>query len=92
VEAALKAVGMSGQFSTMVQEFRRSDFVPPYLRQIPEALDALLTLLNRSNAIRSTEGDAHGKAPGSTEVPQALADLAIHWAGSFIVYLAETAS
>ena len=89
LEAALKAVGMTGQFGTMVKQFRDSELVPPYLRQIPEALDALLTLLNRSNAIRSTEGDAHGKAPGSEAVPQHLADLAIHWAGAFIVYLAE---
>jgi hypothetical protein len=91
VEAALKAVGMTGQFSTMIKQFRNSALVPPYLAQTPEALESLLTLLGRSNAIRSSEGDAHGKAPGSAEVPQALANLAIHWAGAFIVYLAETA-
>lgn len=92
VEAALKAVGMTGQFGAMTIQFRNSNLVPPYLRNAPEALDSLLALLGRSNAIRSSEGDAHGKAPGSAEVPQALADLAIHWAGAFIVYLAETAA
>jgi hypothetical protein len=90
VEAALKAVGMSGKFSAMTKQFRNSALVPPYLRQTPEALESLLTLLDRSNAVRSTEGDAHGKASGAEEVPQALAGLAIHWAGAFIVYLAET--
>lgn len=89
VEAALKASGMTGKFGAMVKQFRTSPFVPPYLRSVPAALDSLLTLLARSNAIRSTEGDAHGKAPGASEVPQALADLAIHWAGAFIVYLAS---
>jgi hypothetical protein len=92
VEAALKAVGMTGQFSTMTKQFRNSAIVPPYLRQAPEALDSLLTLLDRSNAMRSVEGDAHGKAPGADDVPQELADLAIHWAGAFVVYLAETSS
>jgi hypothetical protein len=89
LEAALKAVGMSGQFSTMAKQFRNSSFVPPYLRGTPQALDALLDLLAKSNAVRSTEGDAHGKAPGATDVPPELADLAVHWAGAFIVYLAE---
>jgi hypothetical protein len=90
VEAALKAIGMSGQFSTMVKQFRNSNLVPGYLLGTPEALEAVLTLLDRSNAIRSTEGDAHGKPPGAEEAPQALADLAIHWVGAFIVYLAAT--
>jgi len=49
-------------------------------------------LLQRSNAIRSTAGDAHGKAPGAGEVPQSLVNLAIHLTGSFIVYLAEVAN
>ena len=44
---------------------------------------------NRSNAIRSIEGDAHGKKPGAPDVPQSLVNLAIHLAGAFIVYLAE---
>jgi len=91
VEAALKAAGMAGQFSAMLKQFRTSPVVPPYLRAVPEALDALLTLLDRSNAIRSTEGDAHGKTSGADDVPQALADLAIHWAGAFILYLSDTA-
>jgi hypothetical protein len=89
VESALKAVGLSGQFGTMAREFRASDLVPSYLKAIPEALDSLLTLLARSNAIRSSEGDAHGKPPGAPDVPPELAALAIHWAGAFIVYLSE---
>jgi Abortive infection C-terminus len=89
VEAALKAVGMTGQFGTMVKQFRNSSLVPSYLAGTPEALETLLALLDRSNAIRSTAGDAHGKASGTEEAPQALADLAIHWAGAFIVFLAE---
>lgn len=91
LEAALKAVGMNGQFSTMVKQFRSSSLVPAYLRAFPDALDALLTLLDRSNAVRSTDGDAHGKPSGAPPVPQALADLAIHLAGAFILYLAESA-
>jgi len=91
VEAALKAVGMTGQFGTMLKQFRNSSLVPPYLHAVPEALDALLTLLDRSNAIRSNEGDAHGKSSGAHDVPQPLADLAIHWAGAFILYISSTA-
>jgi hypothetical protein len=90
VEAALKAVGFKGQFSTMLKQFRSSPIVPGYLRTTPEALDLLLRLLNVSNAVRSTDGDAHGKAPGASEPPQALADLAIHWTGAFIVFLAAS--
>jgi hypothetical protein len=83
---------MTGQFGTMVKQFRSSTIVPPYLRGVPEALESLLSLLSRSNAIRSAEGDAHGKDPDAEEVPPALADLAIHWAGSFIVYLADSST
>lgn len=82
VEAALKAVGMTGQFSSMLKQFQKSSLVPPYLQAVPEALDALLTLLDRSNAIRSSQGDAHGKASGAEVVPPALAALAIYWAGA----------
>lgn len=88
VEAALKAIGMSGQtLGALAKSFRGSGFVPGYLAGVPELLD---DLLNRLNAARSTHGDAHGKAPGSAEVPQPLADLAVHWAGAFLVYLSAT--
>lgn len=90
VEAALKAVGMTGQFGAMTKQFRDSKLVPGYLQSVPDALDSLITLLQRSNAIRSAAGDAHGKASGAEDVPQELADLAIHWAGAFIVFLAAT--
>jgi len=43
--------------------------------------------LDRLHALRSTEGDAHGKLRAA-DPEAALADLAIHLAGSFIVYLA----
>jgi hypothetical protein len=88
VEAALKAIGMKGKtLGELAKSFRDSGLVPGYLTGVPELLD---DLLDRLNASRSTHGDAHGKAPGAVEVPQALADLAVHWAGSFLVYLAET--
>jgi hypothetical protein len=90
VEAALKAVGMSGPFTMMTKQFRSSALVPSYLQKTPDALDSFIGLLARSNAVRSAAGDAHGKVSGSDEVPQALADLAIHWAGAFIVFLAES--
>lgn len=88
IEAALKAVGMKGaNLGPLAASFKKSGLVPAELAGVPEALDALL---KRSGAIRSSAGDAHGKEPGSPPVPQALSDLAIHWAGAFIVYLAET--
>ena len=68
---------------------RNSQYVPGHLVGVPKTLD---DLLQRSNAIRSTAGDAHGKAPGAGEVPQSLVNLAIHLIGSFIVYLAEVAN
>lgn len=87
VEGALKAAGFQGdRLSVLAKSFRQSKMVSGELLGVPEALDALL---KRQEAIRSNHGDAHGKAPGSPAVPQALADLAVHWAGSFIVYLAE---
>ncbi len=90
VEAALKAVGLRGdRLGSLAKSLRNSDLVPSELKGVPEALD---TLLKRQEALRSNHGDAHGKAPGSPAVPQPLADLAIHWAGAFIVYLAEISS
>lgn len=87
LESALKAAGLRGdRLSALAKSFRGSSLVPSQLEQVPELLDSLL---KRSSAIRDPHSDAHGKAPGSTEVPQALVDLAIHWTGAFIVYLAE---
>ena len=90
VEAALKAAGLQGdRLGSLSKALRNSDLVPSELKGVPEALGVLL---KRQEAIRSNHGDAHGKAPGSPAVPQALADLAVHWAGAFIVYLAEMSS
>jgi hypothetical protein len=78
VEAALKAVGMKGKtLKELAKSFRSSNMVPGYLATVPELLE---DLLDRLHAARSVEGDAHGKAPGADDVPQTLADLAIHWA------------
>lgn len=89
VEAALKAVGLKGdRLSALAKSLRGSVFIPGELRGVPEALDVLL---KRQEAIRSNHGDAHGKSPESPTVPQAMADLAVHWAGAFIVYLAAVA-
>jgi hypothetical protein len=90
LEAALKAVGMSGdRLSALAKSFQRSDLVPSELRGVPEALD---NLLKRSGAIRDNHSDAHGKDAGVEPVPQALVDLAIHWTGAFIVYLSDATS
>jgi hypothetical protein len=86
VEAAMKAAGYRGdRLGSLSKSFRNSGAVPPELAGVPEALD---TLLHRIDAIRSSHGDSHGKHAGADEVPQALVDLAIHWADAFIVYLA----
>jgi hypothetical protein len=90
LESALKAAGYSGdRLSTLAKSFRNSHAVPSELKGVPEALD---TLLRRSGALRDNHSDAHGKAPGAGAVPQGLVDLAIHWAGAFIVYLSDAAS
>lgn len=87
VEAALKAVGFKGaNLGPLAKDFTKSSNIPAELKGVPQALD---TLIGRSGALRSSHGDAHGKAPGAVPVPQALVDLAIHWAGAFIVYLSE---
>jgi hypothetical protein len=88
VEAAMKAAGFKGaNLGPLAKDFKKSDLVPAELKGVPEALDVLLS---RSGALRSSYGDSHGKAAGAEPVPQALVDLAIHWAGAFIVYLAES--
>jgi hypothetical protein len=87
LESAMKAAGFKGdRLSTLAKSFRNSDHVPSELKGVPEALD---TLLKRSGAIRDSHSDSHGKAPGADPVPQELVDLAIHWAGAFIVFLSE---
>lgn len=86
VEAALKAAGYKGtHLGPLAKSFKESGSVPPELAGVPGALDLLL---KRIGAVRNQHSDSHGKHPGAYEVPQALVDLAIHWAGAFIVYLA----
>jgi hypothetical protein len=87
VEAALKATGFKGaNLGPLAKDFKNAQLVPPELRGVPEALDALL---KRGSAIRNSHSDSHGKPPGAQPVPQELVDLAIHWAGAFIVYLSQ---
>ena len=87
LEAALKAAGLKGdRLSALAKSLRGSGLVPSQLESVPDLLD---DLLKRSSAIRDSESDAHGKRPGAAEVPQALVNLAIHWTGAFIVYLAD---
>ena len=87
IEAALKAAGFKGaNLGPLAKDFKKSSVVPPELKDVPEALDLLL---KRSSAMRNSHGDSHGKAPGADVVPQELVDLAIHWAGAFIVYLSR---
>lgn len=87
LEAAMKAAGLSGdRLSALAKSFRNSGLVPSQLERVPELLD---DLLKRSSSIRDPLGDAHGKAPGAAEVPAEVVDLAIHWTGAFIVYLAD---
>lgn len=86
LEAAMKAAGLRGnEFGQLTQALRKSNLVPSQLVEVPDLLDKLL---KRSAAVRNTMGDAHGKAPGAKTVPRALASLAVHWTGAFIVYLA----
>ena len=86
VEAALKAIGMKGStLKELARAFKSSGHVPGYLENVPNLLE---DFLDRLHALRSVEGDAHGKGPGATDPDAALADLAVHLAGSFIVYLA----
>jgi hypothetical protein len=90
LEAALKAMGLKGAtLGDLGKSLRSSRYVPSHLAGVPEMLDKLL---QRSNAIRSTAGDAHGKEPGADIVPQSLVNLAIHLTGAFIVYLAEVSN
>lgn len=90
VEAALKASGMKGQtLKQLARSFKGSGLVPGFLENVPELLE---DMLDRLHAARSQAGDAHGKPSGAEEVPQALADLGVYWAGAFIAYLADTTS
>jgi hypothetical protein len=90
LEAALKAAGLKGdRLSALAKSLRNSDVVPGELKSVPEALD---TLLRRSGAIRDSYSDAHGPGPGTPQVPEELADLAIYWTGAFVNYLAAATS
>lgn len=85
VEAALKAAGYSGAtLGALTRDFRRAPIASGYS---PQIVDHLAELIEQLMAWRSHSGSAHGKEPGSTDPPPELVALAIHWAGSFIVYL-----
>jgi hypothetical protein len=86
LEAALKAAGIEGNnLGQLAANFKRSDLAARQLSEVPELLTKLL---QRPAAIRNVHGDAHGKSPGEhPSVPQALVDLAVHLAGSFMVYI-----
>jgi hypothetical protein len=87
LEAAMKAAGLSGdRLSVLAKSFRNSGLVPSQLEGVPDLLDQLL---KRSSSIRDPMSDAHGKEPDSAQVPAEIVDLAIHWAGAFIVYLSH---
>lgn len=87
LEAAMKAAGLQGdRLSALAKSFRNSGLVPSQLEGVPGMLD---NLLKRSSSIRDPLGDVHGKAPGAGEIPDGIVDLAIHWTGAFIVYLAD---
>jgi hypothetical protein len=87
LEAAMKAAGLSGDtLAALAKSFRNSGLVLPQLEGVPDALDKLL---KRSQSIRDSLSDAHGRDPGTEEVPPEVVDLAIHWTGAFIVYLAD---
>jgi hypothetical protein len=87
LEAAMKAAGVSGDtLAALAKSFRNSGLVLPQLEGVPDALDKLL---KRSQSIRDSLSDAHGRDPGTEEVPPEVVDLAIHWTGAFIVYLAD---
>jgi hypothetical protein len=90
LESALKAVGASGNtLGELAKDFRKSGRAAPQVAATPELLE---DLLKRIAAVRNIHGDAHGKDPSATPVPEALVDLTIHMVGAFIVYLAETAT
>jgi hypothetical protein len=87
LEAAMKAAGLKGDtLANLAKGLRNSGFVLPQLEGVPDILDKLL---KRSQSIRDSLGDAHGRSPGTEEVPAEVVDLAIHWTGAFIVYLAD---
>lgn len=87
LEAAMKAAGLKGDtLSALAKSFRNSGLVLPQLEGVPDLLDKLL---KRSSAVRDDLSDAHGRESGEPEVPPEVVDLAIHWTGAFIVYLAD---
>jgi len=89
VESALKALGMKGNtLAQLLKSLRNSGLLAGHSAAI---LDSLMDLTSRLEAWRSSEGDAHGRAPGAVDPTRPLAALALHWAGSFIAYLATLA-
>lgn len=90
LEAAMKAAGLKGDtLAALAKSFRNSGIVLAQLEGVPDMLDKLL---KRSQSVRDSLSDAHGRAAGTPEVPAEVVDLAIHWTGAFIVYLADAAT
>jgi hypothetical protein len=87
LEAAMKAAGLKGDtLATLAKSFRNSGLVLPQMEGVPEMLDRLL---KRSQSVRDSLSDAHGRDAGAQDAPAEVVDLAIHWTGAFIVYLAD---
>lgn len=85
VEAALKAAGYKGSMlSQLLKSFSDDSTVDGTMKNVPSGLTNLLETVM---AERHSKGDAHGKSPDSQPVDPATADLLIHWAGAFIVWL-----
>ena len=85
VEAALKAAGYKGtKLSDLLKSYTVDERVGGALKSLPADIKKLLENVMSE---RHSKGDAHGKSPGTPPVDPATADLLIHWAGAFIVYL-----
>jgi hypothetical protein len=88
VEAALKAAGYVG--ATLGDLSKSYAGHPPEPGFSPKFAEQIANLLTQLMAWRSHSGSAHGKPPGADgSPPPRLVALAIHWAGAFIVYLAD---
>jgi len=87
VEAALKAAGFKGAtLGALAKSFRASPLATGFS---PAIAEHVVELPQQLMAWRSEAGSAHGKSPGAQDPPPGLVTLAIHWAGAFIVYLAD---
>lgn len=90
LESAMKAAGFKGDtLAALAKSFRNSGVVLPQLEGVPDALDKLL---KRSQSVRDSLSDAHGRDAPASEVPAEVVDLAIHWTGAFILYLTDAVS